>query len=84
MRDDTSDPYLYSIVFQLTVGTLIFIYTMFVGFNLPNLTAFMPNLIAMTILYALGGITLFQTFKSIDAASASILTSKQPRIPSIK
>ncbi len=75
MRDDTSDPYLYSIVFQLTVGVLIFVYTLFVGFNLPNLIAFIPNLVAMTVLYALGGIALFQAFKSVDAASAGILTS---------
>lgn len=75
MRDDTSDPYLYSIVFQLTVGVLIFVYTLFVGFNLPNLIAFIPNLMAMTVLYALGGIALFQAFKSVDAASAGILTS---------
>lgn len=75
MRDDQSDPYLYSIVFQLTVGGLIFVYTLFVGFNLPNLTAFLPNLVALTVLYALGGIALFYTFKSVDAASAGILTS---------
>lgn len=75
MCDDTSDPYLYSIVFQFTVGVLIFVYTLFVGFNLPNLIAFIPNLIAMTVLYALGGIALFQAFKSVDAASAGILTS---------
>lgn len=75
MRDDQSDPYLYSIVFQLTVGGLIFVYTLFVGFSLPNLIAFLPNLVALTALYALGGIALFHTFKSVDAASASILTS---------
>lgn len=75
MRDDQSDPYLYSIVFQLTVGALIFVYTLFVGFNLPNLLDFLPNLVALTVLYALGGIALFYTFKSVDAASAGILTS---------
>lgn len=75
MRDDQSDPYLYSIVFQLTVGGLIFVYTLFVGFNLPNLLDFLPNLVALTVLYALGGIALFHTFKSVDAASAGILTS---------
>lgn len=75
MRGDTSDPYLYSIVFRLTVGLLIFIYTLFAGFNLPNLMNFIPNLVAMTVLYALGGIALFQAFKSVDAASASILTT---------
>lgn len=75
MRDDTSDPYLCLIVFRLTVGLLIFIYTLFAGFNLPNLMNFIPNLVAMTVLIALGGIALFQAFKSVDAASASILTT---------
>jgi drug/metabolite transporter (DMT)-like permease len=72
------DPYAYSIVYQLLTASLIFIYTLFAGFNLPPMRPLIGSFAIITVLYALGNITFFRGLKSTDASVASVLMSSRP------
>ena len=74
MKGDDSDPYAYSIAFQLVVSLLIFIFTLFVGFKLPsNLERYTPNLIIMVVLYTIANVSIFKAFKAAEAGTVRIL-----------
>ncbi len=73
MKDDKSDPYAYSIVFQAVVGGLILIYTLFAGFKSADLSAYFHNLVIMCVLYALANIAIFNAFKVEDAGTVRVI-----------
>lgn len=73
LRDEESDPIAYSIIFQFLVAVIIGIYTLFVGFHLPNLTTLWWNMILMTVLYALANIFTFTGIQLIEASEFTVL-----------
>jgi len=78
MQDEQSDPVAYGFIFQIITGTLIFIYAIFTtGFQIPNLTPLIPNLILTGILYALANYTLFKAFQTTQASEVTILSSSR-------
>lgn len=77
MKEDKSDPYLYPIVFNLMVSALIFIFTFFVGFKIPEDIKLL-NLVYSTLLYASANYFLFNAFKISDAADVRISVSTRP------
>lgn len=73
LKDEDSDPVAYSIVFQFLVAILIGVYTFFVGFHMPNLSIFWPNIILMTVLYAIGNVFCFKSVQLIEASEFTVL-----------
>ena len=73
LKGDGSDPIAYSIVFQILVAAIISIYTFFVGFHMPNIIHYWPNILAMIVIYALGNIFCFKAIHFIEASEFTIL-----------
>lgn len=72
MKDDDSDPIAYSVWFQFLAGSMLLIYTLIVGFKLPNnLSSLAPNLILEPIFW---GMTIMLIFKALAQTEASIFT----------
>lgn len=72
MKDGDSDPIAYSVWFQFLAGCILLIYTLIVGFKLPNnLLSIAPNLILEPIFW---GMTIMLIFKALTQTEASIFT----------
>lgn len=72
MKEDKSDPVAYSILFQLLVGIIIFLFAMIRGFHMPDVTGLLPNYLIMVVLYGLGNICIFRSLKEGGAAEFTI------------
>lgn len=76
LRHEKTDAMAFSIFFQLLVGVIIgafgFVTT---DMSLPNLFAYLPNLLIMTILYTGGNIFLFKSLQKIDASIFTVIFS---------
>lgn len=75
LKDDKSDVYTYTVVFQFLIAILVFIYTLFTGFNIPDIRLFSWNLLLMVALYNIANLLFFKGLKSIEASETSILVS---------
>ena len=73
LREDTSDPVAFSIIFQFIVGIILFIAALIHGFVLPDLHHYIVNIILMMTLYGAGNIFIFNALKRIDASTFTIL-----------
>jgi len=73
MKDHTADPVAYSVVFQLLVAAMFFVFALFQGIKIPNLGPLLPNLILMSILWASSNIFIFSSLKKIEASRFTIL-----------
>lgn len=72
MKDHDSDPIAYAVWFQFLAGSILLIYTLMVGFKLPdNLLSLTPNLILEPIFW---GITIMLIFKALVQTEASVFT----------
>lgn len=68
MRDDDSDPYLYSIVFQFALAIITGIFAAFVGFKFPPINQYPLNFLLSACLYSLGTLLGFKALKLITAS----------------
>lgn len=76
LKEKSTDPIAFAIVFQLLVGILIGAYAIVNGSTFPsNLTSFIPNLVLMTILYGGGNVFLYKSLKIIPVSEFAILFS---------
>ena len=73
LREEQSDPIAYGFFFQMLTALIIFIYSLFVGFSIPNLIPLIPNLILMTVFYALFNFCLFRAYQTAEASEVSVL-----------
>lgn len=75
LKERESDPWAYSIVFQLIVAGLIWCYSLVVqGKNISlTLPLYNPNIILMTLLWAGANIFSFNAIKITEASTFSIL-----------
>lgn len=72
IKHEDSDPMAYACIFQILAGIIIGIYALINGFNVPNLLAFIPNVILMIFLYSGVYIFTFKALKLIDASEFSV------------
>jgi drug/metabolite transporter (DMT)-like permease len=76
LKEKTTDPMAFAIVFQFMVGALIGMYAIMQGSIFPsNLVLYVPNMILMTILYGGGNIFLYKSLKIIPISEFAILFS---------
>lgn len=73
MKDDKSDPFAYSVVFQLLTGLLIGAVALLRGFSAPDIMPLLPNLLLMTLLYGSGNVFMFTALKYIEASDFTIV-----------
>lgn len=77
MKDDKSDPWLYSIIFQLMVGVLIAIF----GFIFSDMTfpkdysGLVLNLVLMVLLWSVSNYFLYTALKTMEASTFNIIFS---------
>ncbi len=78
MRDDKSDPILFSIVFQILITLITFSFAFFKGFVFPSLSVLWPNFILGALLYAAAVIFNFKAVKTIEASNLVIIGTLGP------
>lgn len=74
MKEKENDPAAFGFVFQFSVATLIFIYSLFVGFTLPSYAPIL-NFIFMGFAYACANIFLFKALKIAEVSEVSVVNS---------
>lgn len=77
LKDEESDPFTYSIVFQLIISALFFTYLIFTGLRLPPLKPLIPYLILMSLFYGMANLLSFKGLKAIELSESSILRSSK-------
>jgi drug/metabolite transporter (DMT)-like permease len=75
LKEKGSDPAAYSAVFQILVAGLFLLIALVVGFDLSGYDQFLPQIILMAFLYAVGGILLSIAYKLVPAANATVYFS---------
>ena len=78
MKDDESDPHVYSIIFQLLGAAVVMPFTAINGFNLPPIADYPLNFLMMGVLYGSGTLFLFNALKNIEASEVTIVSSIRP------
>ncbi len=77
LKEGQSNHYAYAVVFQLLVALIVFIYALFMGFNIPSFTSLSINWSLVILLYAFANLALFRGLQIIEASEASILISSR-------
>ncbi|MBI3342052.1 DMT family transporter [Candidatus Curtissbacteria bacterium] len=75
MKADKSDPFAYSVVFQILGGLVIGAFATVKGFVVPPFAQYPINFLLLTILYGSGTVFLFNAYKYLEASEVTILTS---------
>jgi len=73
MKGKKTDPVAFTIAFQLITAVVIGMYAFFHGFSMPNILSYLPNFIAMMLLYGFGNIFIFSSLRTIDASEFTII-----------
>lgn len=73
IKHEDSDPVAYACIFQILTGIMIGAYALINGFTMPNLLAFIPNVVLMIVLYGGMSIFTFKSLKLIDASEFSVI-----------
>ncbi|MBI3366177.1 DMT family transporter [Candidatus Roizmanbacteria bacterium] len=76
LKDEKSDSITVSILFQLFLSLILFIFGYFFGhLSFDNFYQVLPNFILLAVLYGLGNVFIFQALKRIDTSAFAILYS---------
>lgn len=75
MKDDKSDAYAYSFVFQMLAAFIIFLFSLIEGFRLPPVAVQPFNYMLMGVLYGLGTVFIFQALRHLESAEVTIITA---------
>ncbi len=73
LKDNKVDPVAFSILFQIFVGVVIFLYTAFRGFYMPPVQNLPLNFIFMMILYGAGNVFVFKSLQTGEASQFTII-----------
>jgi len=73
LKNNKTDGVTYSIFFQLLAGIVITIFALIHGFKMPNLLAYLPNVIAMVFLYGFANVCIFKSLSLIEASEFTVL-----------
>lgn len=77
MKEDKSDPYAYSVVFQILGAVVVGAFAFPRGFVVPPITQYPINFLLLAVLYGLGTFCLFKAFKYIEASELTIITASR-------
>lgn len=77
LSKDKLDPYAYVVVFQVTVGVILTVVALFVGFKLPNIEQYLLPAIVSIIAFGLGHIAYAKTLQLVEASAFSVLFATQ-------
>lgn len=79
MKGEDSDPWAYSVVFQILVGVMTALYGyLFADMTLPrNITPLILNLILMTLLWSASNVFLYSALKRIEASIFTVIFSSR-------
>lgn len=77
MKDQKSDPILFSILFQLLAGFLVGIFIAFQNLNVSSILNVWSNLILMALVYGISNIFVFRSLKIIEASQFAIFYSSR-------
>jgi drug/metabolite transporter (DMT)-like permease len=76
LKEDSTDPIAFAILFQFLVGTIIGLYALVRGIEFPaNLTTLLPNLLLMAGIYVAANIFLYRSLKITPVSEFTILFS---------
>lgn len=75
MKNEDSEIFSYSIVFQITCALIVGAFAFIKGFSLPPIFQLPWNFLFMTVLYGTGTLLLFKALQSLEASETTILTS---------
>jgi drug/metabolite transporter (DMT)-like permease len=75
MKDEKSNVFAYSVVFQLLCGAIIGIFAIINGFVMPPIIKLLPYFIIITISYTAATLLHFKALQKVGAGEVTILTS---------
>ena len=75
MKDDKSDPFLYSIVFQFAAAAITGTFALIKGFALPPIGQLPLNFFLEAVLYGLGTVFIFKSLQGLESSEVTILSS---------
>lgn len=75
MRDDKSDPVVYTIIFAFFLSIAFGLVSLFFGFKFPAIDWSLLIFVFAALLWGLGTIFLFKAYKALEASEVTILTS---------
>ncbi|MDO8487239.1 MAG: DMT family transporter [Candidatus Curtissbacteria bacterium] len=75
MKNDKSDPYAYSIMFQFLIWAVAATVVLWTGFVMPPIKTYPLNFLFSSVMYGLGTICAFKALKYIEASEFTIISS---------
>ena len=73
MKDEGSDAITFSILFQLIMAVITFLFSLFTGFHIPSISL-LPYFLISGALYAFGTVFFFKAAKEMEASEMSLLS----------
>ena len=74
MKEDDSDPYFYSIVFQFAVTIITGVFAVISGFHMPPIGNYPLNFLLSTLFYSFGTLLGFKALKIISSSEDVLLS----------
>ena len=75
LKQKTSDPVTYAILFNIVCTVLVGILALSQGFELVDVGRYLPNLLAMGVIYAFAQVFIFKASKLTEASEVIIISS---------
>ncbi|MGH7246014.1 MAG: EamA family transporter [Candidatus Levyibacteriota bacterium] len=72
LKENKSDPISCALFFQVMTGIILGIFAFVHGYHAVPIFSVLPNIVLMTVLYALGNICIFISLKSTEASTFTI------------
>jgi drug/metabolite transporter (DMT)-like permease len=77
LHKNKSDPLAYVVVFQGSVGLLVGLYALLLGFQMPDLSKLWLPMLATVVLYGAGHVAYAKTLQQVEASAFPILFATQ-------
>jgi len=77
LKDPKNDPIALSIIIPLTAGMILGVIALIKGIHFPDLSAILPNLILMMVLYGTSNILSYKALRSTEAAIFTIINTSR-------
>jgi drug/metabolite transporter (DMT)-like permease len=77
MKDEQSNVFAYSLVFQLACGALVGLFALARGFVMPPIQDLLPSFVIITVLYAAGTLFRFKALQKTGVGEVTILSSSR-------
>jgi len=77
MKNDKSDAYSYSVVFQLLGALVVGLFAVYSGFEMPPVQQYPLNFLLLPVLYGIGTYCLFKAYRYLEASEITIVTASR-------